>query len=295
LGGVCQPYIVTSSINRDLALDASNVYWTDYGSPGTVKQCTLTGCSTPITLATGQNTPYRITVDSSYVYWTNYGSSGSVMRCPISGNCGSSPTTLASAIDATGIAVDTTNVYWSSFQNTGVGAVLECTKTGCGGVPTTLASSTTYGYYDIALYGGWIYWTVPNQGAVDACNIGSCAGTTFTLTPTTASVGPFFITADSNNVYWTNGTTNGPISECPRNGCGSSVLTLYTAQAPYGIAVDSSNVYWADPSANAVSSVPIGGGTASTLYRGGSPPEFVAQNATAVCWATGDAIWCLAR
>ena len=59
-----------------IAVDATSVYWTNYEG-GTVQKVGLGG-GTPVTLASGQATPYDIAVDATSVYWTNLG--GTVMK-----------------------------------------------------------------------------------------------------------------------------------------------------------------------------------------------------------------------
>jgi hypothetical protein len=116
--GLCNP--------PDIAVDSSNVYWTE--------QCNLTcadddsNCavgtvmSVPIdggpmtTIASGQAGPLWIAVDETSVYWTTtgcaYGSpDGTVMKAPRTG--GGTPVTLASGEEGpTALAVDETSVYW---------------------------------------------------------------------------------------------------------------------------------------------------------------------------------------
>jgi hypothetical protein len=65
-----------------IAVDASNVYWVNYGtmggSVGSVMKVPLGG-GTPVTLAAQQGSPEFLTVDDTSVYWTNQ-SSGTVMK-----------------------------------------------------------------------------------------------------------------------------------------------------------------------------------------------------------------------
>src|SRR3982074_853641 len=51
------------------AMDAANIYWTDFDG-GTVVQAPLRG-GTPTVLASGQPGPCGIAVDRKWVYWSN--------------------------------------------------------------------------------------------------------------------------------------------------------------------------------------------------------------------------------
>jgi len=102
-----------------IAIDATNVYWTDNGD-GTVNRAPRTG-GTITTIASGQSFPFGIAIDSTNVYWTNNG--GQVMKAPLAGG---TATTLASGQSyPMGIAVDATSVYWT---NNGDGSVMKSSK-----------------------------------------------------------------------------------------------------------------------------------------------------------------------
>ena len=57
-----------------IAVDAANVYFTNYTSVGTVQRCPLAGCSSsPETVLSGLSFPAAIAVDAKAVYVANYG------------------------------------------------------------------------------------------------------------------------------------------------------------------------------------------------------------------------------
>ena len=60
-----------------IAVDATSVYWNDYGD-GTVMKVALGG-GAPIVLASGQDSPAGIALDATSVTWVNEGG-GNVMR-----------------------------------------------------------------------------------------------------------------------------------------------------------------------------------------------------------------------
>jgi hypothetical protein len=109
----------------ELAIDATNLYWTNNGSPpdftnGSVVQLTIpiagAAPGAPLTLALNQSIAGGIAIDAANVYWTTGGTSsgdvGTVAKVAIGGG----PVTILASgfpyIANGGIAVDATSVYW---------------------------------------------------------------------------------------------------------------------------------------------------------------------------------------
>lgn len=104
------PTILASGFSHPIgiAVDSTNVYWTDTYSD-TVNKVSING-GTVTTLASGFGDPIGIVVDSANVYWTEY-DGGTVKKVSINGG---TPITLASGLNEPfGITVDSTNVYWT--------------------------------------------------------------------------------------------------------------------------------------------------------------------------------------
>jgi hypothetical protein len=106
----------------DVALDADNVYWTDFGPSTSSNQeidKTPKAGGTVTTLAAMSTEPTGIAVDSSFIYWTTFGDhgvAGTVMKVS---KTGGEAKTLATAQDrASSVAVDDTNVYWTTNGGT---------------------------------------------------------------------------------------------------------------------------------------------------------------------------------
>jgi hypothetical protein len=102
-----------------LATDGTNVYWFDAGG---LKECSVTGCSNPVILSSGQagmgNGPAAN--DGAYVYWTN----GAVIMRANVGVAGSGTEIATGQLGAANIAVDATGVYWS----VDTGAIMKVAK-----------------------------------------------------------------------------------------------------------------------------------------------------------------------
>jgi hypothetical protein len=114
---------------------------------------------TPAILADGLNRPTFVVSDASRVYWTEFGDPpavlGSVKSCPIAG-CGRGPLVYGSGY-VSGIAVDATNVYWSTSIGGGAaGGIWSCPIGGCPANPTRVAAANIPGV--LALDSSYVYW-----------------------------------------------------------------------------------------------------------------------------------------
>lgn len=106
--------LATTRNVRDLAVDATHVYWIepeDSTTKGSVWKAPIAGGEAVI-LASNLDLPQEIAVHGQYVTWIN-DLGEEIMRLPVTG--GASPLLLASNLWlASGLKVDDTNVYWTS-------------------------------------------------------------------------------------------------------------------------------------------------------------------------------------
>jgi hypothetical protein len=76
----CVPKIVASGLSQPYAVaaDATGVYWTNDGNPGSVTMCPSTACgTTPVVVAGNQAAPTYIALDDQRLYWMNSSMAGS--------------------------------------------------------------------------------------------------------------------------------------------------------------------------------------------------------------------------
>jgi hypothetical protein len=146
--------LATTSGPRTLVTDSTSIYWASAG--GEAGSCPLALCPTPTIFATGQASPYFITVYDGDAYWSNNTSpAGSIVKCAVAG-CGGSPTTITASDFPLGLAVDATGIYWVAGATTG--AVYHCPLAGCGATPEVLASGQNQPF-SLAIDATAIYWT----------------------------------------------------------------------------------------------------------------------------------------
>ena len=188
-----QTYMGSSYIDA-IAVSPSAIFWTEIGN-NQVWTCPLSGCGSGGPVLLIDLGPYYLgpfAADGQNFYWvfdgvgtpgdpkigpmTSY-ANGGVYECPVS-DC-SKPTALAtyaSWLGGGGFAVDGTNVYWSTADASGYfGSILECAIGGCGGNPTSIAttketyppgSAGSYATVGLAVDSAHIYWTDPGRNLV---------------------------------------------------------------------------------------------------------------------------------
>ncbi len=263
-----------------IAVDATSVYWVMAGPiDGAVVKVSLGGGKIT-TLASGQSLPTGIAVDATSVYWTNQYAGiydgdetcngqalkgtfirGTVMRVPLSGG---TVTTLANEQCApAGIAVDSSNVYWTNTDYCGAATVNNpCPDAPLGsagnpdpidpgntvmsvpiggGALTTLASNQN-GLWPIAVGAASVYWTSPDNLAVMSVPIGSGAPTVLVA----EQYYPWDVVVDATHAYWVNvdDADNGSvIMSVPLDGSGAPSAIAAGQSASY-LAVDAQSVYW---------------------------------------------------
>ena len=289
--GSCLETVGQGENPNSIAVDSTNIYWTNRGiegeSDGSVVTTSISG-GIPITLASAQDLPEGVAVDATNVYWI---ANRNLMTVPLSGGM---PAAIIEGVGA--FAVDTTGIYWTNIQT---GTVLKM-PLGGGTAPTTLASDQN-SPGSIAVNGTSVFWTSGGTQTTDGTvwKIPLAGGTPIALASQQSFGGS--IVANSTHVYW--------ISELPGpfnvDGFGDVNTVSVAGGTPTpvaensflsGLALDASNIYVAafgDDSNGDVGSVfsePLGGGVANILTAGtaaggvASGPDGIAVDANSVYW-----------
>jgi hypothetical protein len=193
-GGIAST-LVWSPWMGDMAVNATEVYWTD-GTTGEVLSVPPDGGATS-TIASGQTSPDYLALGPAGVYWTTEPSSGddAVVVAPLDGGA---PTTLASGGSVSGLAVDTNNVYWIASSG-GADRIYSMPLVG-GAISTLVSVPTPYSVLScLTVDTDSVYWA--DQGTILRVPIGG--GTPVTLAVVQDPVGGGFA-MDSASLYWVN-------------------------------------------------------------------------------------------
>lgn len=272
-----------------IAIDGTNVYWTDRDL-ATVDTAPLGGGGGgPLASSSAQGAfifPSGIAVDQTNVYWTA-ALSGTPIRvvvwsAPVHGGGRASELYPSPGAVPGAIAVDGTNLYFL-----GGGTVSMAPKSAGGHVTTLYSGGGTLA--GVALDANNVYWTDQGNGTV--MSVPLQGGTAVTLA--SAQINPTGIAVDAHSVYWdTSSSPNGTVMSVPLAG-GAPTTLASGLDNPAGLTLDGMNVYWVNQgmtlSDGSVMSVPLGGGTATTLAAGLGGPNQIAVDGTNVYWTNSSA------
>jgi hypothetical protein len=266
--GVVTPIVKGQHYPWALAVDATNVYWTNFGnaSVGAVMQASHAGTNV-VPLATAQFDACGLQVDSLNVYWSAVGLCGSSDGGPVMCNNGT--------ISAIPIGGGGSPIPIAAQQNSPFGV--------------TASSAGVFWATNSLLPPGDVFKFVPD------------AGTTHIAGGQEQAQG---IVLDDTNVYWATAGTpsanylDGTVVMAPLSAAGPMTSLASALTNPSGIAVDSVNVYWtsAVSPGGAIMSVPIGGGAQPRVVAANqNQPRAIAVDATSIYWTTTDGVWKIAK
>lgn len=276
-GGACVAVILTTGAPADLAVDQTNVYWTD-GTNGNVKRCPIAGCSDggeTLFVGSGANLGGAGLVagialqGSRVVFAENTAGMGEVYACPTDG-CGTAPAPFARETGGQvgAVAADATNVYWTSTLDQ---SVHECPIDGCAGpYPTALAigSVNALDPWGLVVRDGRFYFAYAQYGFGFSEGVGGCsiAGCTCTMgacvlpSPVASAPAVTALAAGMSGIFWTSESTNEIIANPIGTNSPAAASLLGRATVPGKIAVDpDENVYFTTQQPQAIYRCAAGG------------------------------------
>jgi hypothetical protein len=263
--GVCslgQCPLVTIESNQShpvsLAVDATSVYWTNYGdgsanaSGGSVNYDLLVGGS-PNTINGATNLPNLggIVVSGANLMWAVGGATDGTGKIGISVNKGTAADVVTGENYPISIVTDGTTVFWTA---TGTSAALPAYSDGALRKANAVASSI-------------------------ASNVGNATGLNR----------PSVLFLLSSTLFFSEGgtslpSTDGRIDRIPTTGAVSPTNLASTQATPFGVAADASYVYWCNTSGTSVVKVPVGGGSSVAIASSQKNPSQILVDSTGIYW-----------
>jgi hypothetical protein len=195
IGGQVAPMQVASGQLSPyyMAIDSTNLYWTNYNAPGSVAKMNLSTLAVS-TLVGGINDPVGIAVDSTYAY-VGVASDDYVIKVKLAdGSIAAQLTNFQN--NPWSVAIDSTNVYFTNAANTN-GDAHQVAQNASMSAGISLGPSTGLPG-GIATDGMNVYWV--GNSNVYKCPVGVANGCVVIVPNQT---GAAFVAVDSTSVYWT--------------------------------------------------------------------------------------------
>jgi hypothetical protein len=192
--------------------------------------------------ATNYGSIEGLTLRDGLVYFANY-YRGTIYSVPVNG--GAVSVVASGPTSASAIAIDDTNIYWSTMDYPGT----VNSQPKIGGSRTILASGFMSPTLGLILHSNWLYWTASS----DVYRVPRAGGVKESMASGLNSA--WRMASDGTNLFWVEFTApGGCVKQMPL--VGGPIITLATnLSSPSAIAVDAQNVYWAEGDNRVVGSI----------------------------------------
>lgn len=294
--GKCQPALVRETKQPDqVAVVGGALYFTHNEAPaGGVSWCEADNCAKP-TLFFNQSTgAHGLAVDAQGVAVASP-SANLVYAYPLR-YAGTGQLLLSNLAQPTAVAVDATNVYFT----TAAGHLYRCARSGCAGGAVLVGKGTAPGGA-VAVGDVFAVWgslrTSPGAPSTEGF-LQQVAKSAVDGGVKTASFGrnPRTFVMNGSKLYWT--ATDGPtgyqgeVTYRPSALEDTEFLCKTMLGDPWGVAIDDTHVYFTVPNAGEVRRFPVGacnsGQAAETIATGQGHPRGLALDNQFVYWANFD-------
>jgi Low-density lipoprotein receptor repeat class B len=230
------------------------------------------------------------TANGNFVYWTNQDPGSTIGRAKINGT-GVNNNFIGGISQPRGVATDSRFIYWTDGGPPG--SIGRANLDGSG-VNHQFITADVTNPTGIAVTSSGIFWT--NEVGMGGFSIGraNLDGSGSEGQFINVDLAPCGLAADSNFVYFFDGTDGLGIGRVRLDGSGLDPNFIPTPEPFCGLAVDPGFLYWGSDGGNTVGRAPVAGGAAQDNFvptgTAGGGPFGVAVNSQYLFWGNGDAL-----